>query len=35
MEHIGYVKAGNPYVVSDINIDLTGENLIEQALQNL
>ena len=35
MEHIGYIKAGNPFVISDLNIDLIGENFIDQALQNL
>jgi hypothetical protein len=35
MNHIGYLPAGNPFVMKDVNIDLNGENLIDQALQNL
>ena len=35
MEHIGYIKAGNPFVIADLNIDLIGENFLDQALENL
>jgi hypothetical protein len=35
MDQIGYLPVRNDFILTDLHIDLNGENYIDQTIQNL